>query len=68
MKESFNDLTVQELLRKSEDMKKEFRDLRFNVVMGHVDNPLRKRILKRAIARISTIIHEHELGIRSDKE
>ena len=64
MKESFKDLTLQELLRKREDMIKEFRDLRFNIVMGHVENPLRKRTLRRSIARINTIIHEYELGIR----
>ena len=68
MKDLFNDLTVQELLRKREDMKKEFRDLRFNIVMGHVDNPVRKRTLKRSMARINTIIHEYELGMRSNKE
>ncbi len=64
MKDSFKDLTYNELLNKREELKKQYRDLRFNMVIGHVDNPLEKRVLRRKIARINTIIHEYELGIR----
>ena len=64
MKDSFNDLTYPELLNKREELKKQYRDLRFNMVIGHVDNPLLKRTLRRKLARINTIIHEYELGIR----
>lgn len=64
MKDTFKDMTLQELLRKREELIKEFRDLRFDIVMGHVENPLRKRTIRRSIARINTIIHEYELGIR----
>ncbi len=64
MKDSFNDLTYQELLTKREELKKQFRDLRFDLVLRHVDNPLRKRTMRRQIARLNTIIHEYETGIR----
>ncbi len=64
MKDSFKDLTYNELLNKREELKKQYRDLRFNMVIGHVDNPLEKRVLRRKIARLNTIIHEYELGIR----
>jgi large subunit ribosomal protein L29 len=64
MKDSFNDLTFQELLTKREELKKQYRDLRFDLVLRHVDNPLQKRTLRRKIARINTIIHEYEMGIR----
>lgn len=64
MKDSFNDLTYQELLTKREEMKKLFRDLRFDLVLRHVDNPLQKRTLRRNISRLNTIIHEYETGIR----
>ncbi len=67
MKDSFNDLTYNELLNKREELKKQYRDIRFNMVIGHVDNPLQKRVLRRKIARINTIIHEYELGIRKVK-
>ena len=64
MKDSFNDLTYKELLTKREELKKQYRDLRFNIVLSHVDNPLEKRHLKRKIARLNTIVHEYETGIR----
>jgi large subunit ribosomal protein L29 len=64
MKDSYNDLTYQELLTRREEVKKQFRDLRFGMVLSHVDNPLQKRTLRRKLARINTIIHEYEIGIR----
>ena len=64
MKDSFNDLTYQELLTKREELKKQFQELRFDLVLRHVDNPLQKRTLRRQIARLNTIIHEYETGIR----
>jgi large subunit ribosomal protein L29 len=36
------------------------------MVIGHVDNPLQKRILRRELARVNTIIHEYNLGIRKE--
>lgn len=60
MRNSFRELTFEELLTKREELKKKYRDLRFNMVVGHVDNPLEKRILRRQIARVSTLIYNHE--------
>ena len=68
MKNKFNELTYKELVKKREELIKEHRELRFNLVVGHVDNPLKKRIIKRQIARINTIIHEFDLGLRKEKE
>jgi large subunit ribosomal protein L29 len=59
MKNEFKDLTFEELLNKREELKKAYRDLRFNMVVGHVDNPLRKRTLRRDIARLNTMIYNH---------
>lgn len=64
MKDSYKDLTVEELRVKREELRKQYRDLRFNMVVGHVDNPLLKRTLRRKLARVYTLIHEQELGIR----
>ncbi len=66
MNDAFKDLTLKELLTKREELKKDYRDLRFNLVVGHVDNPVRKRTMRRQIARLNTIIHEYELGIRTE--
>jgi large subunit ribosomal protein L29 len=64
MKDSFNELSYKELLTKREELRKSYRDLRFNMVLSHVDNPLQKRVLRRKLARLTTIIHEYDLGIR----
>ena len=66
MKESFKELTFKELITKKDELKKKYRDLRFNMIIGHVDNPLQKRNMRRQIARVNTIIHEHDLGIRKE--
>ena len=64
MRNSFKDLSLPEVQKKREDVTKEYRDHRFSVVLGHVENPLKARTLRRQLARLVTIIHEHELGIR----
>ncbi|RKX80111.1 MAG: 50S ribosomal protein L29 [Spirochaetes bacterium] len=64
MRDSFNDLTYEELVLKREEIKKKYRDLRFDMVIGHVDNPMEKRNLRRKLARLNTLIHEYDLGIR----
>ena len=68
MKDSFNDLTYDELLTKRENLRKQYRDVRFDRVLGHVDDPLSVRIVRRKIARIRTIIHEYDSGIRRRQE
>jgi large subunit ribosomal protein L29 len=64
MKEAFNDLTLEEMIAKRDELKKNLNNLRFDMVMGHVENPMEKRNLKRSIARLNTKIHEVELGLR----
>jgi large subunit ribosomal protein L29 len=59
MRDSFRDLTFEELLAKREEIKKKNRDLCFNMVVGHVDNPLEKRTLRRQLARLNTLIYNH---------
>ncbi|QFP41861.1 50S ribosomal protein L29 [Borrelia miyamotoi] len=64
MLKKFRDLTLEDMKARILALKKEYMDLRFKVVVGHVENPLKKRELKRDIARLNTIIHEYEIGIR----
>ena len=64
MKDSFNDLTYEELLNKREELKKKYMDSRFNKVLGHVESPIELRTLRRNIAKLNTLIHEYALGIR----
>jgi len=68
VKNSFKDLTFQELLAKREELRKKYRDLRFDVVVGHVENPLQKRTLRRQIARLNTRIYNHAEVVGSSEE
>ncbi len=64
MKDSFNDLAYGELLLRRGELRKQYREVRFNMVVGHVDNPLQLRTLRRKLARLNTIVHEYDLLIR----
>lgn len=59
MKNSFRDLTFEELIAKREELNRKFLDARVNKVVGHVDNPLEVRTLRRQIARLNTLIYNH---------
>lgn len=59
MRNDFKDLTFEELVAKREEIKKKFFDLRMDMVMGHVDNPMQKRTFRRQIARLNTLIYNH---------
>ena len=67
MKDSFNDLAYGELLMRRDELRKQYRDVRFNLVVGHVDNPLQLRTLRRKLARLNTIVHEYDLKIRQSQ-
>ena len=64
MKNSFKNLTYSELKVKRDELKRKFMDLRFQMVIGHVDNPLQKRNMRRQISRLNTMIHAHECAER----
>lgn len=68
MRNDFKDLSYAELLTKREELTRRLREHRFNKVVGHVENTLEKRIIRRSIARLNTIIHEYALGIRKVQE
>ena len=62
MRNSFKNLTFTELKAKRDELSRKYMDFRFQLVVGHVDNPLQKRELRRQIARLNTLIREHELA------
>lgn len=64
MKNRFKEISRAEAVAKVAELKKQFMDLRFKMVLGHVENPLEKRNIRRQIARLNTIISEFDLGIR----
>ena len=56
------ELSYSELIVKRNDLKKKYMDLRFQMVIGHVDNPMQKRKMRREIARINTLIRQKEIA------
>ena len=64
MRNSFKNLTFPELKAKRDELSRKYMDFRFQLIVGHVDNPLQKRELRRQIARINNLIHEHELALK----
>ncbi len=68
MKNSFNDLTYTEMVTKREELRKTFLKMRIDKVMGHLENPLGLRTVRRQLSRLNTLIHEYALGIRENKK
>jgi len=56
MKNSFKELKLDELVAKRAELRKKYFDLRFQAVVGHVENPVQLRVLRRQIARLETRI------------
>ncbi|MCL2804336.1 MAG: 50S ribosomal protein L29 [Treponema sp.] len=65
MKNSFKNLSYPELKAKRDELKRKFMEFRFKLVIGHVDNPLQKRTMRRQIARLNTLIHAHETMVEA---
>lgn len=61
MRNSFKSLTLSELEAKRDELNRKYMELRFQIVIGHVDNPLQKRIMRKHIARLNTLIRQYEL-------
>ena len=56
------ELSYSELVTKRNELKKKYLDLRFQMVIGHVDNPVQKRTLRREIATLNTLIRQKEIA------
>jgi large subunit ribosomal protein L29 len=62
MKNSFKNLSFPELKAKRDELSRKYLDFRFQMVIGHVENPLQKRTLRRQIARLNTMIRAQEIA------
>jgi len=63
--QELRNLTIEEILQKKEEVKKEIFNLRIRQATRQIDNPLKLRELRRDFARINTIVREHESNIRT---
>jgi large subunit ribosomal protein L29 len=60
VKNSFKNLSYPELKAKRDELKRKYMEFRFQIVIGHIDNPLQLRTMRRQIARLNTLIHAHD--------
>ena len=64
-KNAYADLTMPELEAKLKDLKGELFNLRFQLATGQLENPARIREVRKAIARMKTVVRERELGVNN---
>jgi len=57
------DMNGAELNQKLDDLKTELFNLRFRLVTGQLENPMRIKEVRKTIARVKTILRERELNI-----
>lgn len=61
-KKNLKDLSYAELVAQRTELKQKYMNVRFQAVIGHVDNPMERRTLRRQIARLNTFIREKEIS------
>ncbi len=66
-KKELKSLSYAELVSKRNELTRKYMDLRFQLVIGHVDNPLQKRIMRRDIAALNTLIRQNEIAAQGNK-
>ncbi len=54
-------MTTAELESKLKDLKAELFNLRFQLAINQLDNPMRISAVKKDIARVKTILRENEI-------
>ncbi len=55
------EMTTAELESKLKDLKAELFNLRFQLAINQLDNPMRISAVKKDIARVKTILRENEI-------
>jgi large subunit ribosomal protein L29 len=56
------DMSALELEQKLISLKQELFNLHFQLATGQLDNPMRVRDVRQSIARVKTIIREHQIA------
>lgn len=59
--EEIRDLTEYELNEKHNELKAELFNLRFQLAINQLENPMRLKAVKKDIARVKTVMREREL-------
>ena len=65
--EEIKQLPLDELKIRLQDTEEELANLRFQLALRQLDDPLKVRHIRKDVARLKTVIREHELGLREQK-
>ena len=60
------EMTSAELTAKLQDLKEELFNLRFQLAINQLDNPMRISAVKKDIARVQTVIRQNELSEQAE--
>lgn len=60
------EMTSAELDTKLQNLKEELFNLRFQLAINQLDNPMRIKAVKKDIARVQTIIRQNELSEQTE--
>ena len=66
--EEVKQLPLEEIRIRLRDAEDELANLRFQLALRQLDNPLKVRYARRDVARLKTVIREYELGLREQKD
>jgi large subunit ribosomal protein L29 len=59
----YRDMADEELEQKLAEVKEELFNLRFQLVTGQLDNPMRIKVMRKEVARILSVMRERELAV-----
>ncbi len=59
--DKYREMTIEELRKKDQDLRKELFNLRFQHATHQLENTARLKLVRREIARVNTIIREKDL-------
>lgn len=65
---TIRELSPSELETKLRDNLAALENLRFQKALQQLENPLKIRLVKREIAQIRTVLHEYEMGVRTQNK
>ena len=63
-----NNMTHEEIEREMEDLLEAYSNFKFQQATHQLDNPVKLRYMRKDIARVKTVLHEFDLGLRKRKK
>ena len=63
-----NNMTHEEIEREMEDVLEAYSNVKFQQATHQLDNPVKLRYMRKDIARVKTVLHEFDLGLRKGKK